>query len=166
MMDKRRDLAVALVVAGLGAAIVILAFDVPIGRVRDPIGTRTMPIVVGALICAGGVALAVRRLLRWRQDPVEIPAEGAEDDQPDRPASAWRALSMWVLCFGYVALLSRGGFLILTPLLIAAGLWLMGVRQPVRLVAVSLVPVALMYWLLGIVLNVRLPLGPFEPYLG
>jgi putative tricarboxylic transport membrane protein len=165
-MDKRKDLAMALAIAGLGLAIVVLSFDVPIGRVRDPIGTRTLPIVVGALLAAGGLALAARRLARWRREPTEIPAEGSPDEQPDRPASTWRALAMWGLCFGYVALLSSAGFLILTPLLIAAGLWLMGVRQPVRLAAVSLVPVALMFWLLAIVLNVRLPLGPLDPYLG
>lgn len=164
-MDKRKDLALALAIAAAGAAIVVLSFDISVGRIRDPIGTRAMPMIVGGLVCAGGAALAVRRLGRWRRDPVVVPAEGKADEQPPFPASTWRALAMWALCFGYVWLLGRVGFLILTPVLVAAGLLLMGWRRPVPLVAVSVVPVGLLFWLLNLVLNVRLPLGPLEPYL-
>jgi hypothetical protein len=164
-VDRRKDLAVAVGVAALGVAMVILAFDIPIGRIRDPIGTRAMPIVVGGLIFAGGASLAVRRLARWRRESTVVKADGSTDEQPELPAATWRALAMWGLCFGYVALLSTVGFLILTPVLIGAGLWLMEVRRPVRLVVISVVPVALMFWLLHIVLNVRLPLGPLAPYL-
>lgn len=164
-MDKRKDLALALAIAAIGAAIVGLSFDVSVGRIRDPIGARAMPIIVGSFLCAGGIALAVRRLVRWRSDPVVLPDEGKADEQPTLPASTWRALLMWALCFGYVALLPRGGFLLLTPLLIAAGLWLLQVRQPVKLVLLSVVPVGLLYWLLVVVLQVRLPLGPLAPYL-
>jgi hypothetical protein len=164
-VDRRKDLAVALAIAGLGAAIVILGFDVSVGRIRDPIGTRSIPIVVGGLICAGGLALAARRLIRWRSEQTEVPAEGSTDERSQLPAATWRALAMWALCFGYVLVLGRAGFLLATPVLIAAGLFLMGVRRPVKLAAVSLVPVALMFWLLHVVLNVRLPLGPFTGYL-
>ena len=165
-MDRRKDLAVALGFAALGAAMVILAFDIPVGRIRDPIGTRGFPIVTGAAICVGGLALAARRLRRWRHEQVVVPAEGSTDDQPDKPASTWRAMAMWALCFGYVLALDNVGFLIATPVLVAAGLLLMDVRQPVKLVLVSLVPAGLMFWLFHIVLHVRLPLGPFTPYLG
>lgn len=164
-MDRRKDLAFAMAIAVLGAAIVVLAFDVSVGRIRDPIGTRSFPIVVGTIICVGGLALAIRRLLRWRREPAVVPAEGSTDEQPRQPAFTWRAMAMWGLCFGYVVVLGRAGFLLATPALIAAGLWVMGVRQPVKLVTVSLVPVALIFWLLHIVLNVRLPLGPFTGYL-
>lgn len=164
-MDKRKDLVVALAIAAIGAAIVILAFDISVGRIRDPIGTRAMPMIVGSLIFVGGAALAGRRLVRWRRDPTVVPAEGSTDEQPGLPASTWRAVAMWALCFGYVWLLGRVGFLILTPVLIAAALLLMGIRHPVKLAAVSVAPVALLFWLLYLVLNVRLPMGPLEPYL-
>jgi hypothetical protein len=164
-MDKRKDLAVALAIAALGAAIVVLSFDISVGRIRDPIGTRAMPIIVGSLIFAGGAALAARRLVRWRREPRLLPPEGSTDEQPDLPASTWRAVAMWALCFGYVWLLPAAGFPLLTPVLIAAGLLLMGIRQPVKLAAVSVLPVAFLFWLLDLVLNVRLPLGPLAPYL-
>ena len=164
-MDRRKDLAVALAIAALGAAIVILAFDISVGRIRDPLGTRAMPIIVGSLILVGGAALAARRLLRWRQEPTMVTTEGKADEQPSLPASTWRAMVVWGLCFGYVVLLPSAGFLLLTPPLIAAGLWVLRLREPVKLVLISVVPVAALFWLLSIVLNVRLPLGPLAPYL-
>jgi hypothetical protein len=164
-MDRRKDLVVALAIAALGAAIVILAFDIPVGRIRDPIGTRAMPVIVGSLIFAGGAALAARRLLRWRHEPTMVDTDGKADEQPSLPASTWRAMAVWALCFGYVVFLPGAGFLLLTPPLIAAGLWVLRLREPVTLVLISVVPVALLFWLLSIVLNVRLPLGPLAPYL-
>jgi hypothetical protein len=94
-----------------------------------------------------------------------VDTDGKADEQPSLPASTWRAMAVWALCFGYVVFLPGAGFLLLTPPLIAAGLWVLRLREPVTLVLISVVPVALLFWLLSIVLNVRLPLGPLAPYL-
>jgi hypothetical protein len=164
-MDRRKDLAVAAAIAALGLAIVILGMQVSLGRIRDPVGSRTMPVLTGVLILAGGLFLAGRRLMRWRREGVIVPAEGSQDE-PEVPASTLRSMSVWALCFGYVLLLSRLGFLILTPILLAALLWIMKVRSPLRLGLVTVGAVAAIYVLFDLAFGVRLPLGPLDPYLG
>lgn len=164
-MDRRKDLAVALAVALLGLVIVYLGTRVNLGRIRDPVGSRTLPIITGALVAAGGVYLAGRRLVRWRTEPTVVPAEGTADE-PEVPASTLRSLIVWMLCLGYAILLSSIGFLILTPILLATLLWIMGIRQPLRLALVTVGGVVLIFGVFDIVLGVRLPLGPLDPYLG
>lgn len=164
-MDKRKDLVLAVAIAVLGLVIAILGTQLSLGRIRDPVGSRTLPVVTGALICAGGLFLVGRRLIRWRRDENLVPVEGSQDE-PSVPGSTVRALSVWVLCFAYAALLSRVGFLILTPILLAALLWIMGVRRPLRLGLVTVLSVAVIFGVFDLVFGVRLPLGPLEPYLG
>jgi putative tricarboxylic transport membrane protein len=164
-MDKRKDLAVAVAIALLGLAIAILGTQVNLGRVRDPVGARALPIAVGVMICVGGLFLAGRRLVRWSRDATIIAAEGTEDE-PSVPGSTLRAVSVWALCFAYAALLSRVGFLIGTPVLLAVLLWIMGVRRPLRLGLVTVLAVAVIFAIFDLVFGVRLPLGPLEPYLG
>jgi hypothetical protein len=164
-MDKRKDLAMAVGIALLGLLIVVLGSQITLGRIRDPIGSRALPMMTGGLILAGGLFLAGRRLLRWNREPVMIPTEGTPDE-PKASASTVRALSVWALCFVYLCLLSTVGFVLLTPLLLVGLLWLMGVRQPVRLGSLSLIAVAVLFGIFGIALHVRLPLGPLDPYLG
>lgn len=164
-MDRRKDLAVALAIALLGAAIVVLGTQINLGRIRDPIGSRTLPIVVGVLLMAGGVYLAARRLVRWRVEDTIVPTEGTRDE-PDVPASTLRSMTVWLLCFVYVALLNTVGFLILTPFLLATLLWIMGVRAPLRLGLVTVAGVVVIFGVFDIVLGVRLPLGPLDPYIG
>ena len=164
-MDKRKDLAVAAAIAVLGLVIAILGTQVSLGRVRDPVGSRALPIAVGLLIFAGGVFLAGRRLVRWRSDETILPAEGSQDE-PGVPASTLRAISVWALCFAYTILLARVGFLILTPILLAVLLWIMGIRKPLRLGLVTVIAVAVIFSVFDLVFGVRLPMGPLEPYWG
>jgi len=164
-MDRRKDLAVAFGIAVLGLTIVVLGTQINLGRIRDPIGSRTMPILTGCLILAGGLFLAGRRLVRWSVDTTVVPAEGTRDE-PDVPASTARSMTIWALCFVYILLLSTAGFLILTPFLLATLLWIMGVRQPLRLGLVTVATVVVIYGVFDVVLGVRLPLGPLDPYIG
>jgi putative tricarboxylic transport membrane protein len=164
-MDRRKDLTVALAIALLGLAIVVLGTQINMGRIRDPIGARTLPIITGALIFAGGLFLAGRRLVRWKAEATIVPAEGTRD-QPEVPASTARSIVVWALCFAYVALLETVGFLILTPFLLAILLWIMGVRRPLRLGLITVGAVVVVFGVFDILLGVRLPLGPLDPYIG
>ena len=164
-MDRRKDLTLAVAIALLGLAVVILGTQINLGRIRDPIGSRTLPIIVGVLIASGGLLLAGRRLARWKTESTIVPAEGTRDE-PDVPASTARSMVIWVLCFAYVALLETVGFLILTPFLLATLLWIMGVRRPLRVVLLSLGAVAVVFGIFDVLLGVRLPLGPLDPYIG
>jgi len=164
-MDRRKDLTVAVAIALLGLAIVILGTQINLGRIRDPIGSRTLPIITGVIIMTGGLFLAGRRLVRWKADPTIVPAEGTRDE-PDVPASTVRSMVIWALCFTYVALLETVGFLILTPFLLVVLLWIMGVRRPLRLGLLTLGAVAVVFGIFDVLLGVRLPLGPLDPYIG
>jgi putative tricarboxylic transport membrane protein len=164
-MDRRKDLAVAVAIALVGLAIVVLGTQVNPGRIRDPIGARTLPIITGALIFAGGAFLAARRIVRWRVESTVVAAEGTRDE-PAVPASTARSLTVWALCFLYAILLAPVGFLILTPILLGILLWIMGVRSPLRLTLVTVGAVAVIFGVFDLVLGVRLPLGPLDPYVG
>ena len=87
-----------------------------------------------------------------------VPAEGMEDDQGVPPGSALRALSIWAVAIAYVLALPSVGYLLATPALLAAMLWLLEIRSWM-LVAVPIgftIPVFLVFTAF---LNVRLPTG-------
>ncbi|MCW2700966.1 MAG: hypothetical protein JWQ45_2501 [Blastococcus sp.] len=163
-MDQRKDLALAVAIAFSGMAVVVLALQLPLGRVRDPVGPRTLPALIGGLIVLGAVVVALRILRRWRSVENTVEAEGTEDTE-GFPASTLRAMSVWAALFVYVLLLRPLGFLILTPPLLAVLLWIMAVRRPVPLVAISALTVVALYLLFVTLLHVRLPMGPLQPYL-
>jgi putative tricarboxylic transport membrane protein len=157
-MDRRADMAVALCVVLLGVFVLAAAQDVRPASIADPIGSRGAPHLVGAVLVLGGLALVLRRVLRWRQEGESVPAEGTEDDPGVPPGSAVRALAIWSAAVVYVLALPTAGYLIATPLFLGVALWLLAIRSWM-LVAVPLgftVPVFLVF---SLFLNVRLPTG-------
>jgi hypothetical protein len=163
-MDQRKDLALAVAFGLFGAAVLVIALQLPLGRIRDPIGPRTLPAVTGGLIVAFACVVAFRIVRRWRSDGNIVPGEGSSD-LPGFPASTLRAMGVWAVLFCYVLLLDAVGFLLLTPVLVAVLLWTMRVRRPLKLAVISILAVAAMYLLFVTLLGVRLPMGPLQPYL-
>jgi hypothetical protein len=161
-MDKRKDVAFALAIAVFGLVLVVLSRQVTVGSLRDPLGPRLLPTACGVLLFVGGAGLAVRRLVRWKELPVVVPAEGASEDVADYPASTWRAMTVWLACFLYAATLERAGFMLLTPVLVAVLLWLLHLRNVVQLAVISVVSTLALYGLFDVLLNVRLPHGPLS----
>lgn len=157
-MDRRADVAVAFCVVLLGVFVLVAAQDVRPASIADPIGSRGAPHLVGVVLVLGGLALILRRALRWRREGAVVPAEGIEDDPGVPPGTAVRALSIWTAAAIYVVVLPEVGYLLATPILLALVLWLFSIRSWM-LVAVPLgftVPVFLVFTLF---LNVRLPPG-------
>ena len=160
-MDRRADVAVALCVVLLGVFVLVAAQDVRPASIADPIGSRGAPHLVGAMLVLCGLALVLRRALRWRREAAIVPAEGTEDDQGVPPGSAFRALSIWTAALAYVLVLPTAGYLIATPLFLGVMLWLLAIRGWM-LLAVPLgftVPVFLVF---SLFLNVRLPTGVLD----
>jgi hypothetical protein len=110
------------------------------------------------MLTIGGALLAIRRAVRWRQEGSIVPEEGTADDAGVEPGSAQRAISIWVVAFVYVLALPTIGYLVATPLFLAAVLWLFSVRGAMLLVLPLgfTVPV---YLIFVVLLNVRLPTG-------
>ena len=157
-MDRRTDVAVAFCVLLLGVFVLVAAQDVRPASIADPIGSRGAPHLVGAVLVLGGLALILRRALRWRREEESVPAEGMEDDRGVPPGSAVRALSIWAAAVVYVLVLPAAGYLIATPIFLGVMLWLLAIRSWM-LLAVPLgftIPVFLVFTLF---LNVRLPTG-------
>jgi hypothetical protein len=157
-MDRRADVAVAFCVVLLGVFVLVAAQDVRPASIADPVGSRGAPHLVGAVLVLGGLALILRRVVRWRRDGAIVPAEGTEDDPGVPPGSAVRALAIWTAAVVYVLLLPAAGYLLATPVLLATVLRLLAIRGWM-LVAVPLgftVPVFLVF---SLFLNVRLPTG-------
>lgn len=163
-MDRRKDVAVALTIAAAGLTLVILARRLPEGSIRDPLGTAAMPTAVGALLFAGGVLLALRRVIRWRGTGTDVAAEGAQD-VPGYRASTLRAMVVWGTCTVYALLLQIVGFVLLTPVFLAFLLWALDVRRPRRLLVIAVVATGVMWLLFSVVLGVRLPEGPLQGWL-
>jgi hypothetical protein len=142
----------------LGVFVLFNAQYVRPASVVDPIGSKGGPYLVGVLLTIGGALLAVRRVARWRQEGAIVPEEGTSDDPGVAPGSAQRAISIWAVAFLYAFALPTAGYLVATPLFLAAVLWLFSVRGAMLLfLALGFtVPV---YLIFVVLLNVRLPTG-------
>ena len=162
-MDQRKDLAVSVAVVIAGAALTIAAQEISLGRIRDPLGSRALPTITGVLVMGLGVALVVRRIVQWDRGTNEVAPDGSEDLE-GFPASTLRAMTTWFGCFVYVSLLPTLGFLLATPVFIASLMVLLGIRRPPKVLAVSVFATVLLFLLFGEALNIRVPLGPLEPY--
>jgi putative tricarboxylic transport membrane protein len=157
-MDRRSDVAVAFCVVLLGIFVLVAAQDVRPASIADPIGSRGAPHLVGAVLVLGGLALILRRVLRWRHEGAIVPAEGTEDDPGVPPGLAVRALAIWTAAVVYILVLPAVGYLLATPIFLGAVLWLFSIRSWM-LVAVPLGFTAPVFLVFTLFLNVRLPTG-------
>src|SRR5262245_30470496 len=116
-------------------------------------------------ICLG-VALVVQHLRRVRADSAAAtaaPVPGAASDEPGHPVSAGRPVVFWVITAAYVVLLPSAGYLLTTPLYMAGGMWLLGIRRWLLIAGVAVGGTVIQYGLFASLLGVLLPLGPLEP---
>jgi len=67
-----------------------------------------------------------------------------------------------VLLVAYTLLLPRAGFLLTTPVLLGAVIWLLGLRSWASLVGTALGVTAVLYVFFGRFLHVLLPMGPLR----
>jgi putative tricarboxylic transport membrane protein len=158
-MDRRVDLAVAVCVVALGIFVLVTAQGIKPASVPDPIGSKGGPTFVGLALIVGGLALIGRRLMRWRGEATIVPPDGVEDDPGVEAGYAPRAISIWVASVVYVLLLPFAGYLVATPIFVAAVLLLFSVRSWPMILGVSAgftIPVFLLF---AEFLNVRLPTG-------
>jgi hypothetical protein len=85
--------------------------------------------------------------------------EGHEDE-PGHPASAVRAFTIFGLCVLWAVLLKPVGFLLVTPPVLAAILWMMDVREPKKLAAFSLLFTLGLWLVFSEILGLVFPYGP------
>jgi len=159
-MDRRIDLALALLVVVLGVAVIIGAQDIRrTGPVVDPIGPRAMPYIVGMLFVVGGLRIVSIRLRSWRRDGGNLVATDGEPDEPGVPASARQAFTVIAASVLYALALSSVGYIVATPLYVIVGLRAMRVRSWWSTCAAALIYTTLTYVVFAHYMRVDLPLG-------
>jgi hypothetical protein len=158
-LRTRADLASGIVLLAFGIFVIVasrrIAYNNLIGN--DPLSPATVPTALGVLLTVLSAALIARALLRSR-----APATTEESTSDSPPAGQRVRVAVAVgACLGYALLLPRLGFLIVTPLLVAALLVVAAGRaHPVRTVAIAiLLPVAC-YLLFIEALDLNLPVLP------
>jgi hypothetical protein len=159
-MDKRVDLVVSLVVVAVGILIVYMASGFRVGSFPDPVTSRGLPYFTGSYLIVAGLILAARRVWTWQQIPGNYTMTEGHEDEPNHPASTVRAFAIMGLALVWAVLLGPVGYLIVTPPILAAILWLMDVRS-IRKLVVFCLGFTLFLWLaFSQVLGIVLPYGP------
>jgi putative tricarboxylic transport membrane protein len=157
-LKGRSELGVAALLGAVGAVIVWDAsrLHVPYSQ-SDPVGPKTVPCIVGALllVCA---ALLVRNVLKGGQGE----AEGGEDVDLTHP-SDWRTVLPLVAAFvANILLIDVAGWVISGTILFWGSVWALGSRRYLRdgLISVALALGTFYGFYLG--LGIHLPAGLLE----
>ncbi len=154
----KAELGVAVLLAVVGVVVVVdaLGLDVPYSQ-SDPVGPRTVPYLVGALLLVCSVLLAVNVLRGGHGE-----AEEGEDVDLSAPTE-WRVVVPLVLAFlANVLLIDLLGWVISGTLLFFCSSWALGSRHLVRDIAISVALALVTFYGFYVGLGVLLPAGLLE----
>jgi putative tricarboxylic transport membrane protein len=154
----RAELGVAVLLALVGVVVIVdaMGLDVPYSE-SDPVGPRTVPYLVGALLLSCAVLLAVNVLGGGHGE-----AEEGEDVDLTAPTE-WRVVVPLVLAFLVnVLLIDVLGWVISGALLFFCSSWALGSRHVVRDLLISVVLALVTFYGFYVGLGVLLPAGVLE----
>ena len=145
---RRADLLIGIALLILSAFYYQASFQIVRGFASDLLGPTFFPRLLAAALAVLATTLIVRAA-SGRSDPAPLPAI--------RVRLFWSTLG---LTLAYVLLLPRLGFLIATPLLLGAVIWLLGLRRWATLAGAAVGFTLALYLVFARALHVLLPLGP------
>ena len=154
----RAELGVAVLLAVVGVVVIVdaMGLDVPYSE-SDPVGPRTVPFLVGALLLTCAVLLAVNVLRGGHGE-----AEEGEDVDLSAPTE-WRVVVPLVLAFlANVLLIDVLGWVISGALLFFCSSWALGSRHVVRDLVISVALALVTFYGFYVGLGVLLPAGVLE----
>lgn len=158
VVRDRAELGFAALLGVAGAVVVLDALRIQAAYSQsDPVGPRTMPLVVGALlvVCAGVLAVDV-----WRGG--RGAAQDGEDVDLGHPTE-WRTVVPLVAVFvANVLLVDTLGWVVSGTLLFWGSVWALGSRHPVRDGVVSLLLSLGTFYGFYVGLGIYLPAGVLE----
>jgi len=157
-LKGRSELGIAALLGAVGALVLIDAarLVVPYSQ-SDPVGPKTLPIIVGSLLLVCAVMLAVNVLRGGRGE-----AEAGEDIDLSHPAD-WRTILPLAGAFiANILLIDWAGWVISGTVLFWGSVWALGSRHYVRdgLIALALSLLTFYGFYLG--LGIALPAGLLE----
>lgn len=160
--ERLVDYALAVVVfAFCGWVVWITQTAIPRGFRTDPLGPAAVPALIAYAIAGLAVALVLTRLfgMRWLK-PQSV---GLDESFPEPGAtfSTARLVAMTILSALYLGSMETVGYVIASFLYGAAVLLVVGVRDPLRVLAPAALFVAVLYGVFELGLKVPLPPGPF-----
>jgi len=147
---RRADLAIGLGLLVFAAVYFDQSFNIVRGFASDRLGPAFFPRMLAVALAVLAVALLVRAG-SGRSDPTPLPAM--------RPMLFFVTLALLV---AYGLALPSLGFVITTPLLLAAVIRLLGQREWAGVIGTALGATIALYAVFGRMLHVLLPMGPLK----
>ena len=158
--DRWVDLVGGLAFAAFGLALVVIGELTLREDIQgDLLGPKAFPRMLGASLVLGGLYVAYRA---WRVPASQVAAaleSDGDEDEPGVPASVVRAFVVMGLTLLYALVLVDLGYLVATPLYVAAGLYVLSIRSKIVLIAVPVLLTAFCFYVFAEVLTVPLPSG-------
>lgn len=157
-LQGRSELGLALLLGAVGAVVLADAagLHAPYSQ-SDPVGPRTVPVLVGGLLLVCAVALSVNVMRGGHGD-----AEGGEDVDLSAPTE-WRVVLPLVAVFlANVVLVDRLGWVLSGTLLFFGSARCLGSRHPVRDLVIALLLSLVTFYGFYLGLGIHLPSGVLE----
>jgi len=148
---RRADLVGGLALLAFAGLYFQQSFSIRTGFAPDRLGPAAYPRLLAIALAVMAAALLVRAV-RGRSDP-----------SPPPPMRAGIFAGAVALMVGYALALPSAGFLLATPVLLGAVIWLLGLRDWPRLLGTALGMTAVLYVVFVRALKVLLPMGPLGP---
>jgi putative tricarboxylic transport membrane protein len=147
---RRADFFIGLGLLGFALVYYQQSFSIIRGFASDRLGPAFFPRMLAFALAALSLVL-ILRALAGRSDPSR---------PPEMRVGVFAAVIALLLV--YAAVMPFAGFLLATPVLLAAVIWLLGLRHWVPVIGTALGVTAVLYFVFGRTLHVLLPLGPFR----
>ena len=157
-LKGRSELGVAALLGAAGALVLLDAarLVVPYSQ-SDPVGPKTLPIIVGALLLVSAVMLAVNVLRGGHGE-----AEAGEDVDLSHPADWKTVLPLAGAFIANILLIDWAGWVISGTVLFWGSVWALGSRHYVRDGLISLALALLRFYGFYLGLGIALPAGLLE----
>jgi putative tricarboxylic transport membrane protein len=157
-LKGRSELGIAALLGAVGALVLIDAarLVVPYSQ-SDPVGPKTLPIIVGGLLLICAVLLAVNVLRGGRGE-----AEAGEDVDLTHPSDWKTVLPLAGAFIANILLIDWAGWVISGTVLFWGSVWALGSRHYVRDGLISLALALLTFYGFYLGLGIALPAGLLE----
>lgn len=160
---SRREIAIAVFLAAFGGTVIALTRKIESGVYTDPLGPRVFPYALGIGIALCGLALGVGAFFRWQPKQAGLLSDSGGVEEVERgPFSPTRLLAVVGATAVYVAAFEPVGYLIATPLYVAAILFIHGGTPWRTLIVVPVVITAVLYVTFRFALRIPVPGGLLE----